>query len=142
MKPSADTLLPARIRECVDKIGNGNEFSRLSGINRRTLDYYMSGTSEPKANALAAIANCANVSLDWLICGREQKTAPLNEINANLLAEIITLVDAELALVNPVQKAALCAKIYAYVLKKEAAENISVTTVDLLDIIEILKPLG
>lgn len=72
-----DEKIADRIRECAKKVGSGNELTRLTGIKRRTLEDYMTGTSEPKASALYAIAKAAKVSLDWLIAGegKADKTA-------------------------------------------------------------------
>ena len=65
---SDNIALAERIRLCVNKVGNGNEFCRITGINRRTLDYYLSATSEPKASALSQIAKTAG-SMAAVLCG-------------------------------------------------------------------------
>ena len=128
---SDNVALADRIRFCVNKVGNGNEFCRITGINRRTLDYYLSATSEPKASALFQIAKAANVSLDWLITGKEtpdrvSETASLDEA---LLTE------------KTKNKAPLIAKIYAYIMKKRTEREASKEkdTAEIIDLIEILK---
>lgn len=69
MSPDSTTdSLAGRIQECAEIVGSGNELSRLTGIPRRTLEYYLKGR-EPRAAQLLAIARAANVSLDWLITG-------------------------------------------------------------------------
>ncbi|MEW6125082.1 MAG: helix-turn-helix transcriptional regulator [Pseudomonadota bacterium] len=58
-----------RIRRCAEIVGSGNELSRRTGIPRRSLENYFTGR-EPQASQLAAIADAAQVSLDWLIRGQ------------------------------------------------------------------------
>ena len=65
--------LAARIRQCADSIGSGDELARRTGIPRRTLETYLTGAAEPKASRLAAIAKVAGVSLDWLVTGVNSK---------------------------------------------------------------------
>ena len=124
---SDNVALADRIRFCVNKVGNGNEFCRITGINRRTLDYYLSATSEPKASALFQIAKAANVSLDWLITGKEtpdrvSETASLDEA---LLTEIVEYIDSEFKFEKAKNKAPLIAKIYAYIMKKRTEREAS-----------------
>ena len=137
---SDNVALAERIRFCVNKVGNGNEFCRITGINRRTLDYYLSATSEPKAFALSQIAKAANVSLDWLITGNSETTgnAPLDEA---LLTEIVGYIDSEFKFEKAKNKAPLIVKIYAYILKKRAEREASKEkdTADIIDLIEVLK---
>ena len=140
---NSDTVaLADRIRFCVNKVGNGNEFCRITGINRRTLDYYLSATSEPKASALFQIAKAANVSLDWLITGQEAQKAvsstPLDEV---LLTEIVEYIDSEFKFEKAKNKAPLIVKIYAYILKKRTEREASKEkdTAEIIDLIEILK---
>ena len=139
---SDNVALADRIRFCVNKVGNGNEFCRITGINRRTLDYYLSATSEPKASALFQIAKAANVSLDWLITGQEAQKAvsstPLDEV---LLTEIVEYIDSEFKFEKAKNKAPLIAKIYAYIMKKRAEREASreKDTAEIIDLIELLK---
>ncbi|MEW6124140.1 MAG: helix-turn-helix transcriptional regulator [Pseudomonadota bacterium] len=62
-----------RIRLCADIVGSGNELARRTGIARASLENYFKGR-EPQASKLAAIANAAGVSLDWLIAGKTAET--------------------------------------------------------------------
>lgn len=139
---SDNVALADRIRFCVNKVGNGNEFCRITGINRRTLDYYLSATSEPKASALFQIAKAANVSLDWLITGQEAQKAvsstPLDEV---LLTEIVEYIDSEFKFEKAKNKAPLIVKIYAYILKKRTEREASreKDTAEIIDLIEVLK---
>lgn len=139
--------LAERIRVCVGKVGNGADFCRLTGINRRTLDYYLSATSEPKASTLAQIATAANVSLDWLILGTESKkemsvsAEATPALDAELLEEIIELVDSHFKFEKARIKSSLITKIYAYILKKRAEREASKEkdTAEIIDLIEVLK---
>lgn len=139
--------LAERIRVCVGKVGNAADFCRLTGINRRTLDYYLSATSEPKASTLAQIATAANVSLDWLILGTESKketsmsAEATSTLDAELLEEIIELVDSHFKFEKARIKSSLITKIYAYILKKRAEREASKEKdiAEIIDLIEVLK---
>lgn len=140
---NSDITLAERIRFCVNKVGNGNEFCRVTGINRRTLEYYLSATSEPKASALYQIAKAAGVSLDWLITGQETQQAlrSLQTLDTELLTEIIEYIDSEFKFERAKNKAPLIVKIYAYILKKRAEreESREKDTAEIIDLIEVLK---
>lgn len=140
---NSDITLAERIRFCVNKVGNGNEFCRVTGINRRTLEYYLSATSEPKASALYQIAKAAGVSLDWLITGQETQQAlrSLQTLDTELLTEIIEYIDSEFKFERAKNKAPLIVKIYAYILKKRAEREASreKDTAEIIDLIEVLK---
>lgn len=62
-------MLKERLRRCVERVGNGANLARSTGIPRRTLETYLSGAAEPKASRLAAIARSAGVSGHWLLTG-------------------------------------------------------------------------
>lgn len=61
--------------------GSGDELSRKTAIPRRTLESYLSGTSEPKATRLLEIARAVNVDAGWLVTGEGEPAAQrgLNE---------------------------------------------------------------
>ena len=87
--------LPDRLRQCAKVVGSGDELSRLTGINRRTLEYYLSGNSEPKFSKIIDIAMAAKVSLEWLAHG---EGLMLNDTDSSL-EDIIKIphYDAQLA---------------------------------------------
>lgn len=62
----------ARLRECI-----GDEpvasFGRRCGIPEANLRNYLNGTNKPVYDRLAAIAEVAGVTLDWLATGRGPK---------------------------------------------------------------------
>lgn len=62
-------MLKARLRQCAERVGNGATLARKTGIPRRTLETYLSGSAEPKASRLADIALAAGVSGHWLLTG-------------------------------------------------------------------------
>lgn len=61
--------LAERIRQCAALTGSGDELARLTGIPRRTLEYYLSGEREPKVSRCLQIARAAAVAPGWLISG-------------------------------------------------------------------------
>jgi len=61
--------IATRIRKCADIVGSGDRLAQETAIPRRTLETYLSGAAEPKANRLALIAKAAKVTMDWLATG-------------------------------------------------------------------------
>ena len=61
--------LAERIRQCADIAGSGDELARLTAIPRRTLEYYLTGQSEPKVARCVDIAKAAGVDIGWLASG-------------------------------------------------------------------------
>ncbi|MDO9625175.1 MAG: helix-turn-helix transcriptional regulator [Pseudomonas sp.] len=61
--------LAARIRQCADLAGSGDELARLTAIPRRTLEYYLTGQSEPKVVRCVEIAKAVGVDIGWLASG-------------------------------------------------------------------------
>ena len=65
--------LADRIRQCADMVGSGDELARLTAIPRRTLEYYLTGQSEPKVARCVDIAKAAGVDVGWLASGEGDK---------------------------------------------------------------------
>lgn len=61
--------LAARIRQCAEIAGSGDELARITGIPRRTLEYYLTGQVEPKISRCLCIANAVGVNVSWLASG-------------------------------------------------------------------------
>lgn len=61
--------LAERIRQCADIAGSGDELARLTAIPRRTLEYYLTGQSEPKVARCVDIAKAVGVDIGWLASG-------------------------------------------------------------------------
>lgn len=65
--------LAERIRQCADIAGSGDELARLTAIPRRTLEYYLTGQSEPKVARCVEIARAVGVDIGWLASGEGDK---------------------------------------------------------------------
>lgn len=61
--------LAARMRQCTELAGSGDELSRLTAIPRRTLEYYLTGEREPKVARCVEIAKAVGVDIGWLASG-------------------------------------------------------------------------
>jgi|SRR3990167_6478636 len=68
--------LAARMRQCAEIAGSGDELSRLTAIPRRTLEYYLTGEREPKVARCVEIAKAVGVDIGWLASG-EGEMRPL-----------------------------------------------------------------
>lgn len=69
------TTLADRFRQCAELVGSGDKLALLANIPRRTLEYYLSGQSEPKVERLVSIAKAAGVDLNWLASGEGKRLA-------------------------------------------------------------------
>lgn len=65
--------LAGRIRHCAELAGSGDELARITAIPRRTLEYYMTGQSEPKVARCVDIAKAVGVDIGWLASGEGDK---------------------------------------------------------------------
>lgn len=65
--------LADRIRQCAELAGSGDELARLTAIPRRTLEYYLTGQSEPKVARCVEIAKAVGVDIGWLASGEGAK---------------------------------------------------------------------
>ncbi len=65
--------LADRIRQCAEIAGSGDELARLTTIPRRTLEYYLTGQSEPKVARCVEIAKAVGVDVGWLASGEGSK---------------------------------------------------------------------
>ena len=139
-----DEKIADRIRECAKKVGSGNELTRLTGIKRRTLEDYMTGTSEPKASALYAIAKAAKVSLDWLIAGEGEADKTASHVTFALDMEAL---EAAIALteeaaenvgakLTPEKKAYIAAIIYEDIADTPEDQE---SNVDMTNVVRLVK---
>jgi transcriptional regulator with XRE-family HTH domain len=88
------TDLATRLREAI-----GDEpvaaFGRRCGLNESTLRKYFSGTS-PSTENLVAIADAANVSIEWLATGRGPKQRRTAEAPSNIsVTDLVELNDMD-----------------------------------------------
>lgn len=70
---SEDGEFLARLRQLIDEHGGPKAVAARSGVNLRTLHYYLSGASEPKLAAMIAVSDACGVSLQWLAKGEGDK---------------------------------------------------------------------
>lgn len=52
------------------------ELANLLGVTRQAVQKWEAGTSRPDMDNLLSLANYFNVSLDWLVSGKEERTEP------------------------------------------------------------------
>lgn len=61
-----------RLRALMKKKGVGvGELSKSIDYNRRTITFWLNGTTSPSAAAIVALCKYFNVSADWLLFGKE-----------------------------------------------------------------------
>ena len=134
-----ESALPDRLR---DAIGDESvtAFGRRCGIGEATLRKYFKGTL-PNIENLIAIADAANVSIEWLAAGRGPKQrgaaqppapAPAVQLDTRILTRAVTAVQEGLAGLKrplpPDKHAALIMAAYELILEDEqqaAAETTS-----------------
>lgn len=89
--------LAARIRRCAEIAGSGDELARITAIPRRTLEYYLTGQSEPKVSRCVEIAKAVGVDVGWLVSG-EGEERPVGAAAAGVIDDeqyaLIPLYDA------------------------------------------------
>lgn len=113
----------SRIRQAAAMAGSGDALAEKTGIPRRTLETYISGAAEPKAAALARIADAVGVTVDWLLLldskGREPSGSYIvGGFDEQLLQEVIETLEealqAEGLVLPPAKKAKLVILVYRY----------------------------
>ncbi|MEW5757277.1 MAG: helix-turn-helix domain-containing protein [Pseudomonadota bacterium] len=60
---------PQRIAFAAKIAGNATELARKTGISRRAIGTYLSGSSDPTLQRLLAIADATGIALEWLATG-------------------------------------------------------------------------
>lgn len=113
--------LRERIGFAIKKIGGQKAASLALGISIRSISSYMTGDAEPKLLISQRLAELAGVSLDWLATGEGMPGKdPLDEVvkdikvDADLMAEIVQIVNGYLASLNRELPPEKLGKIYAY----------------------------
>ncbi|WPP47131.1 helix-turn-helix transcriptional regulator [Pseudomonas sp. AN-1] len=84
--------LAARIRQCAEIAGSGDELSRLTAIPRRTLEYYLTGEREPKVSRCVEIAKAVGADVGWLVSGEGEIRPKPAEANTALDEDRFALV--------------------------------------------------
>ncbi|WP_413207802.1 helix-turn-helix domain-containing protein [Rhodospirillum sp. A1_3_36] len=60
---------PKRVEILVSRVGNVAELARRSHLSRRVIDNYKGGVADPSRTRLIALADAADVSVEWLATG-------------------------------------------------------------------------
>jgi phage repressor protein C with HTH and peptisase S24 domain len=79
-KNSEREVFISRLKSVVEAFGSNSAFAREIGSAESTIRRWLAGTVEPKYDSLVAIANVANVSLEWLMTGKEDADSPIKPI--------------------------------------------------------------
>lgn len=110
-----------RIDEVIKKAGGQTAISEKTGIPLKSISNYCLGISPPKLEPLIQIAKATNVSLDWLATGEGlPEKDSLDEIvkdikvDADLMAEIVKVVNEYLDSLDRELPPEKLGKIYAY----------------------------
>lgn len=85
----------ARLREAIGS-QSARSFSIKSGLSPAAFHKYLSGQSDPTMHVLIAIANAADVGVEWLATGKGPKRG-WSELE-NTLSQIITYLENKLEL--------------------------------------------
>lgn len=66
-----------RLRHAVHEAGGNRAVAKRAGVALSTLNDALAGTRSPRATAIAAIAEAAGRSLDWIFFGRVEISPPV-----------------------------------------------------------------
>ena len=69
-----------RLHEAVGAAGGNKAVARRSGVPLATVNNYVRGRNGMKIGPLSALAAACNVSLDWIVSGREAAAAALTPV--------------------------------------------------------------
>lgn len=114
-------------------------FSRRCGVNEGTLRNIIKSGAQPRTDHLIAIADAANVSIEWLAAGRgpkqrgaAQPPAPAVQLDTRILTRAVTAVQEGLAGIKrplpPDKHAALIMAAYELILEDEQQAAAAETT--------------
>ena len=70
-----------RLDLVVKKLGGVTKASQLADISQPTISRWKEGSSDPKISNLVALAQAADVTLDWLVLGSTEQSAVKNAAN-------------------------------------------------------------
>lgn len=117
----SQTDLRERIGFAIKKIGGQKAASLALGISTRSISSYMTGDAEPKLLISQRLAELADISLDWLATGEGlPEKDNLDEmvkdikVDADLMAEIVKVVNEYLDSLDRELPPEKLGKIYAY----------------------------
>lgn len=144
-----------RLRKCVEIAGSGDKLARKSAIPRRSLEYYLSGESYPKADRLEVIVKATGVNGHWLLTGEgtmlpnedhsaePQMLGHVNntDIDTSLLQRALVIVE-EVALNHGIslsveKRAKLAGLAYQYTMLVHDDEKVSTYLSQLIELIDL-----
>ncbi len=67
---SKDAAFVSRLKLLIDEFGSARAFARACGVSESAIRKWHGGNSEPTREKLVAMAEAANVSIEWLATGR------------------------------------------------------------------------
>ena len=80
-----DTNFKNRLRDAMEKAGiTASELSRLSGVGKSDISYYLSGRYAPKQDKCYMLAKALNVDPGWLMVCAEPKRDYIAELSDKL----------------------------------------------------------
>lgn len=116
-----------RLTGLVEFAGSRAELARRSGLNEKTIRNYLSGTTEPKARVVGAIAAAMNVREEWLFSGAlpmlaselieaavEEESPGYMGIDVDLMIRVIAGVEATIPAATTQRRATLIAFAYEH----------------------------
>ena len=96
--PSFDEELGNRLKIIVKKVGGGESAAHIAGVSENMISRYVKGHSKPSFQALALLAQSADVSLDWLagFTKENQKEYHFQNHNITIKTQYLNKTDSEL----------------------------------------------
>ncbi len=85
---SKDNMLEfsKRIKKIIELFGSAEKLANISGMSSRVIGQYLAGKSDPSRIKLIALANAAQVNIEWLATGKGPMFIKDREkLNVNLL---------------------------------------------------------
>lgn len=73
---------------------SAEDLARLSGLNATSVSRYRSGAREPTASGLLALAGALEVTMEWLLTGRNSLPRALADTTAERMLETAALGEA------------------------------------------------
>jgi transcriptional regulator with XRE-family HTH domain len=75
-----------RIKKIIELSGSAEKLANISGMSSRVIGQYLAGKSDPSRIKLIALANAANVNVEWLATGKGPMfIGDREKLNVNLL---------------------------------------------------------